>query len=359
MARLRLFASAREAAGVPEAILEGGSVAEVLAQASRSFGPRFDEAMAGCRVWVNGEPAELDTEVSREDEVALLPPVSGGSGESELASSGGFVYTHGHQDAVLESHRWRNVANSAAYLIDSLAPGLGLLDLGCGPGTLTIDLARIVAPGRVVGVDISAKVVGEAEQRAKDAGIGHVSFVTADFGDEAAMAVAGVEAGSFDVVHAHQVLQHLPDPVGALRAMRRYVRPGGLVAVRDADYRAMSWAPENEGMAKWMETYLAVTRRNRAEAAAGRWLLRWASAAGFEDVAYSSSTWTFASARDREWWAEVWAGRCVSSSFAEQAVAYGIASAEEMEEMATAWREWAREEGAVFVVPHGEVVAKV
>ena len=64
-------------------------------------------------------------------------------------------YTHGHHESVLRSHRWRDAENSAAYLLPHLAPGMSLLDVGCGPGTITIDLARRVAPGRVVGIDRS------------------------------------------------------------------------------------------------------------------------------------------------------------------------------------------------------------
>ncbi len=63
------------------------------------------------------------------------------------------TYTHGHHESVLRSHRWRTAANSAAYLLPYLRPGQDLLDIGCGPGTLTGDLARAVSPGRVVGID--------------------------------------------------------------------------------------------------------------------------------------------------------------------------------------------------------------
>ena len=60
-------------------------------------------------------------------------------------------YTHGHHESVLRSYTWRTVANSAAYLVPHLDPGLSLLDVGCGPGTITVDLARRLAPGRVTG----------------------------------------------------------------------------------------------------------------------------------------------------------------------------------------------------------------
>ena len=144
------------------------------------------------------------------------------------------VYTHGHQEAVLRSHRWRTAGNSAGYLVSHLRSGQRLLDVGCGPGTLTIDLARIVSPGEVVGIDTVQEVVDEARALAAECAVGNVSFRTGDFRD------AGLQPASFDVVHAHQVLQHLQDPVGALAVMASLVRPGGIVAARDGDYSAFT-----------------------------------------------------------------------------------------------------------------------
>jgi trans-aconitate methyltransferase len=72
------------------------------------------------------------------------------------------TYTHGHHESVLRSHKWRTVDNSAAYLAPHLTTGIGVLDLGCGPGTITADIGRRVAPGRVLGIDASANVIEEA-----------------------------------------------------------------------------------------------------------------------------------------------------------------------------------------------------
>lgn len=78
MATLRLFATVRVAAGTGKDTIEGDTVAEVIANASERYGSSFSELVPICRVWVNGEVAAPDTAVDDRDEVALLPPVSGG-----------------------------------------------------------------------------------------------------------------------------------------------------------------------------------------------------------------------------------------------------------------------------------------
>jgi SAM-dependent methyltransferase len=268
------------------------------------------------------------------------------------SSAGRDTYTHGHEDAVLRSHRWRTPENSAAYLLPHIRPGQHVLDIGCGPGTLTVGLARLVSPGEVVGIDIAESVVAEAAAHAAEARVTNVSFRVGDFRE------AGLDPASFDVVHAHQVLQHLRDPVHALAKMAELARPSGIVAARDGDYSAFTWAPEDARLEQWRQVYLAVTRRNGGEANAGRWLLRWAHAAGLSDATYGSSTWTFATPADRDWWSALWAERCTSSSFAKQAVDYGIATAADLATIAEGWRAWAGDPGAVFVVVHGEVLAR-
>src|SRR3954468_7278503 len=87
-------------------------------------------------------------------------------------------YTHGHHESVLRSHKWRTVDNSAAYLAPRLTHGTSVLDVGCGPGTITADIGRRVAPGRVVGIDVSAEVIEEARRDA--AGGPNVEFAVGD-----------------------------------------------------------------------------------------------------------------------------------------------------------------------------------
>lgn len=168
------------------------------------------------------------------------------------------VYTHGHHESVLRSHRWRTATNSAAYLIGELHPGLDLLDVGCGPGTITADLAELVAPGRVTAVDAAEDVLRQAGETAVERGLDHVRFAVAD------VHALDFPDDSFDVVHAHQVLQHVGDPVQALREMRRVCRPGGIVAARDSDYGAFTWFPEVPALDGWQSLYQRVARANGA-----------------------------------------------------------------------------------------------
>jgi SAM-dependent methyltransferase len=268
-------------------------------------------------------------------------------------TSAGDTYIHGHSDSVLRSHRWRTAENSAAYLLPYLADGQRLLDVGCGPGTLTVDLARRLAPtGSVVGVDVSPAVLQEATAHATLQGAGNVTFRTGDF------RALDLPEGSFDVVHAHQVLQHLRDPVGALAAMGRLARPGGIVAARDGDYSAFVWTPADPRLDRWLEIYMAVSDRNGTRGDAGRWLLRWAVDAGLTDVTYTTSTWTFATPGDRAWWGDLWAERTVASSLADQAVDYGVATRAELDEVAGGFRDWAEQPEGTFVLLHGEIVAR-
>lgn len=258
-------------------------------------------------------------------------------------------YTHGHHESVLRSHTWRTVENSAAYLVPYLTPGATVLDVGCGPGTITADIGRRVAPGRVLGIDAAAGVIDQAREVERGA---NVQFSVADI-----YALDDFDH-TFDIVHAHQVLQHLPDPVGALRAMKRACTPGGLVAARDSDYGAFRWYPDEPALERWRSLYERIARHNGGEPDAGRFLLAWAHAAGFADVRPGASVWCFATPDERAWWSDIWATRMTESAIARQALTDGFATGAELDEIAEGWRRWARHPDAWLAVLHGEILCR-
>lgn len=261
------------------------------------------------------------------------------------------TYTHGHHPSVLRSHSWRTAENSAAYLLAHLRPEQRLLDVGAGPGTITVDLAERVA--HVTATEIGDGELDLSRAAAAQRGAANLDFVVADvhalpFADD-----------TFDVAHAHQVLQHVADPVRALRELARVTKPGGIVAVRDSDYAGFVWWPQSPALDQWLALYRAAARANGGEPDAGRRLLAWAHAAGLAHVTATSSTWSYSTPEERAWWGGMWADRIVGSAIARQLQDSGMATAAELAEISGAWRAWATEDSGWFSVLHGEIICRV
>lgn len=264
------------------------------------------------------------------------------------------AYTHGHHESVLRSHRWRTARNSAGYLVEHLRPGMRLLDIGCGPGTITADLAELVAPGgRVTACDAAPGVLETARALTRERGLDTVEFTVADVHS------LDFDDDTFDVVHAHQVLQHVADPVLALSEMRRVCRPGGMVAARDGDYHGFTWYPPLPELDEWMALYQRCARANGGEPDAGRRLLAWARAAGFTDITPGASTWCHADEAERAYWGGMWADRVSDSALAEQALRDGYATRNDLRRLADGWRRWAADPDGWLVLLHGEILCRV
>ena len=259
-------------------------------------------------------------------------------------------YTHGHHASVVGQHARRTAERDAAYLLPRLQPGMRLLDVGCGPGTITTGLARAVAPGETVGIEVVPDVLVQAREHAASEGVTTVRF------EEASVYDLPYEDASFDVAHAHQVLQHLTRQEDAAREVLRVLKPGGLFAVRDADYATMIAWPRSPQLDRWLEVYHQVATKNGADADAGRRLGAWLRAAGFVDIATTGTAVIFATPEETQNWGYSWAERTVQSSFGKQAVEYGFASAQELEEIAAVWRAWADDPDAFFTYTNVEVI---
>lgn len=121
----------------------------------------------------------------------------------------------------------------------------------------------------------------------------------------------------------------------------------------------MTWYPASPGMDDWLALYRRVARANGGEPDAGRRLQAWALEAGFTDITATSSTWTFSTPAEREWWSGLWAERTLESAYAGRAVEGGHATTERLRAVSAAWREWGERPEGWFAVLHGEILCRV
>lgn len=237
-------------------------------------------------------------------------------------------------------------------MLPNLGPESHILDVGCGPGTISAELSRITSKGRVTGIDLSPDVLQFAREAHPKEKYPRLEFVLGD------VYSLPFPDGNFDVVYAHQVIQHLSRPIDAIKEMKRVLKKGGVLALRDADYGAFTWSPQMPEFELWMSIYQKVTARNGANANGGRFLKGLVHAAGFSSIEVSGSVWSFSSPEDRQWWGTSWADRVLESDFARQAVDYELTDKKGLENISQAFRRWSEDETAVFFVPNFEVIAK-
>lgn len=260
------------------------------------------------------------------------------------------VYTTDHSTSVLQTHNWRTASNSAAYLVPYITSTSKILDIGCGPGSMTIDFARLASQGHVTGVEYVPDPLDEARELASSQGVTNTEFTVGDIHS------LDFPDNTFDIVHVHQVLQHIADPVKALREMRRVAKPGGIVAARES--ASMLWYPENEGITKWAELDQQMRKARGGNPHPGRMIHVWAEEAGFEksQIKKSAGSWCFSSPEERQYWGGSMGSRAKSSGFAKSAIGEGFATEDELERIAMGWEEFVEAEDGWFGLLHGEIL---
>jgi len=184
------------------------------------------------------------------------------------------TYTPGYSAPILSFMEQRTADTHAGFFLPQLMPGWRVLDAGCGPGTITLGLARKVATGFVTGIDVEDSQFAKSREQAEREGL-NVEFRKASvyqlpFQDEC-----------FDAVFSHALLEHLSDPRAALAELRRVLKPGGLIGVRAGDMGGILIDSESEGPAQGLATYLANREKNSGDPLVGRKLGRLLRKTGF------------------------------------------------------------------------------
>lgn len=264
------------------------------------------------------------------------------------------TYLHGHHRSVLSAHSARTADDAAAFLLPFIEPGMNLLDIGCGPGTITVGLAAAVGEsGSVLGIDISDGLQQEWDKRLIESGELNLEFRVDDVYE------SDLEPNQFDVVYAHQVLQHLADPVCALTTAAKLAKSGGLVAFREVDWGTFAAYPESQALNDFRRVYDSVAIRNGGNPRAGRNMLSWMQDTGeLTDIHITTSTWTFFEKDGKTWWGDQWSQRILESDIATRALEYGIATQPELEAISRGWQEWKTAPGSLSCFTHFEGLAR-
>jgi ubiquinone/menaquinone biosynthesis C-methylase UbiE len=254
-------------------------------------------------------------------------------------------YAHGHSSETISAHSQRTAQDFAKFLLPHLTPGRSLLDIGCGPGSITYGLSKLLSPGRVIGVDQSPSVISIANDtfgsKAKNEDL-NLSFQVGD------IFKLPFEDNTFDIIFAHQVIIHLPADMvkDAFIEMKRVVKLGGLVAIRDAkpDNGGHQIYPFHPLMAKTIDIILARARSTGSGKEAGGTFMGIGKEVGFTKVEREFSLDVYDSEEKRRFWGGQWAKRCQEEAFKEFALRERMLDVGELDGMGRVWEEWVENE---------------
>jgi SAM-dependent methyltransferase len=191
-------------------------------------------------------------------------------------------YTPGHSQNAADFMAKRTLESHGSFFLPYLQPGLSVLDCGCGPGSITLGIAARAAPAEVVGVDFGASQIERAAASATGAGVANLRFETAD-----CYALPFADA-SFDRAFSHALMEHLRDPVRALRELNRVLKPGGIIGVCSPDWGGFMLSPPSSELARAVEAYMKLQSENGGDVRVGRKLGVHLEAAGFAAVRMSA-----------------------------------------------------------------------
>ncbi len=184
-------------------------------------------------------------------------------------------YTPGHSQNATEFMARRTIESHGEFFLPYLTPGFSVLDCGCGPGSITLSIASRVGNGRVVGVDFGQSQIQRANESAKERGITNAVFQPADCYS------LPFEDASFDRVFSNALMEHLTDPVRAMREMLRVHKPGGVIGVNSPDWAGFVLAPPSDALSAAVTAYTTMQTRNGGDVNVGRKLGAHLQSAGF------------------------------------------------------------------------------
>ena len=262
------------------------------------------------------------------------------------------TYTMGYDESFLQLLDRRSLENHAKHLLPHLRPGLRALDFGCGPGTISVGLAKAVEPGEMHGIDVEESQIGMARAAAEAGGHDNATFHVGD------VTALPFDDDFFDVAHCHAVLMHVPDTRAALAEVKRVLKPGGVIASREMIGAASFLEPVSENTEAAWTTFMGLLAANGGHPKMGQELKGVFLEAGFTDVQATASFDFFSSAEDVAFlraFIEDWFFSPVVIGAATQ---FGLATHEQFDVWRAEIAEWSTIAGAVGGLAFGECTAR-
>ena len=261
-------------------------------------------------------------------------------------------YTMGFNEEVLEAHRRYTAETSARHLLPYLRPGLRILDFGCGPGIISVGLAKAVAPGELHGVDMEQSQVDLARAIALSQGQSNAIF---HVGDATRLQF---EDGYFNVAHCHNVLMHIPDTRAVLTEVKRVLKPGGIIGCREMICGSCFTHPNYGGVLResW-EMFEDLLAADDGHPQMGKELKSHILAAGFENIQVTNSFDVYSSPADVAFihaFAHRW---FLSPEIINAAIKYGATTRELCDKIGAAYDQWKEHPGAFCALAFGTAIA--
>jgi len=260
-------------------------------------------------------------------------------------------YTIGHQECALAYMRFRTAERSCGFFRDAVRPDSRILDCGCGPGTITIGLAQWAPDGETIGIDLGAEQLEGARALARRLGVRNVSFRQGNifelpFPDE-----------TFDVVFSQTVLFHVPHPEKALAEIKRVLRPGGLVALRDGINASIFVSPDDPLVRDLSRVVRLGALRSGGNPDVGLELGTLLDAAGFDDVFYTLGIEQPERPEERGEYFSLVAG-LLEGDLAALAVREGWTTPARLAAGVARCRDLANEPGSIWAIPFGQATGR-